>query len=277
MTPLAYRIVKQTWLPLKHREPFDDGAGLLKNGRMDDIHCFEMSDVFVLADDLGYKWHEASKGEDGRYKAAAIDTTFAFLPAPKTWLEWTGDWPGQRQAFLIEEAGDLALCTYVNNRSGLFSYERPMVMQLRAAEEFQIRWDPQSRMRRDEQITFLYRLYAMLALINSPRVIGRRTHPPHKSLAKKFAVGKFPLHAWTEITLEVNRPVKVYFGEASNETHLSGRQALHFCRAYVRIRRGRLEYVSSYWSGDPAIGIKRSRYTIIKTKQPSNANGTANA
>jgi hypothetical protein len=288
MTPLAYRIAKQSWLPLKQREYFDDGAELLKSGAMNDIHCFEMSDVFELADDLAKKWHDASKGENGYYKeGSAVDTTFAFLPAPKTWLEWTGDRKGERQAFLLEcyddddvrpEDRGLALCTYVCNKDGvLFSYERPMILKLRSCEKFEIGWDQKSRLSRAEQITFLHRLYGMLALINSPRVIGRRHHPPHKNLTKNFAVGRFPLHAWTEIKLEVNKPVKVGFGEPSDQSRLSGRAALHFCRAYVRIVRGQLQYVSAYWSGDPAIGIKRSRYAIVRNRQPRTVHGTADA
>lgn len=283
MTPLAYRIAKQSWLPLKQREHFEDGAELLKGRMMDDIHCFDVSDVWELGNDLGYKWHEASKDENGYYKKSpAIDTTFAFLPAPKTWIEWIGDKPSERQAFLLINDDDddtppehrgFAVCFYVNGKeAGLFSYEIPMVLKLRSAENFGIAWSQASRIPKREQISFIYRLYAFLALINSPRVIGRRTHAPHKLLSKHFAVGKFPLHAWTEIKLEVAKPLEIRFGEP-REAWLSGRKALHFCRAYVRIRCGRLEYVSSYWSGDPAIGLKRSRYTVVKPKQPRDAHG----
>ena len=54
-------------------------------------------------------------------------------------------------------------------------------------------------------------LYAALALINSPKVIGRRQHLPHAGLERKLTksmgmTGKFPLHAWTEIFLDIGEP-----------------------------------------------------------------------
>ena len=109
--------------------------------------------------------------------------------------------------------------------------------------------------------------YAELAmiLINSPHIIGRRQHMPHagleRQLTRGLAGGKFPLHAWTEIKLQVAKPVEIDDGEP-HEAHLTGRRALHFVRKHIRIRLGQLEYVSAHWRGDPSIGIKRSRYTV---------------
>ena len=110
-------------------------------------------------------------------------------------------------------------------------------------------------------------IYAQLAmiLINSPHIIGRRKHMPHagleRQLTRGLAGGKFPLHAWTEINLQVAKPVEIDDGEP-HEAHLTGRRALHFVRKHIRIRLGQLEYVSAHWRGDPSIGIKRSRYTV---------------
>jgi hypothetical protein len=109
-------------------------------------------------------------------------------------------------------------------------------------------------------------LLIFLALINTPRIIGRRQHMPHKSLEAKlsrlgFAAGKYPLHAWNEIRLEVGIP-RDLSDEASTEAHLTGRKALHFCRSHIRIRLGRIEIVRAHWRGDAAVGIKRSRYKL---------------
>ena len=110
--------------------------------------------------------------------------------------------------------------------------------------------------------------YALLALINTPRVIGQRTHWPHErlereKLKKLNLVGKFPLRAWTEIILKIaqqdNRT-----GEPSEEHHLTGERCLHFCRTYLRVRLGMIEYVESHWRGNPALGMKRSRYRVEK-------------
>ena len=110
--------------------------------------------------------------------------------------------------------------------------------------------------------------YALLALINTPRVIGQRTHWPHErlereKLKKLNLVGKFPLRAWTEIILKIaqqdNRT-----GEPSEEHHLTGERCLHFCRTYLRVRLGMIEYVEGHWRGNPALGMKRSRYRVEK-------------
>ncbi len=51
---------------------------------------------------------------------------------------------------------------------------------------------------------------AALALINTPRIVGQRTHAPHRGLQKRLLrgrrpIGKFPLRAWTEILLRITR------------------------------------------------------------------------
>ncbi|GLK86659.1 hypothetical protein GCM10017653_47290 [Ancylobacter defluvii] len=109
-------------------------------------------------------------------------------------------------------------------------------------------------------------LTAFLAFINTPRIIGRRQHMPHRSLERKLVaqravVGKFPLHAWTEIKLHVTPPEDLS-DELSHEAHLTGERALHFCRAHLRIRLGKLEVVRGHWRGDAALGIRRSRYVL---------------
>jgi hypothetical protein len=109
--------------------------------------------------------------------------------------------------------------------------------------------------------------YAALALINSPRVIGQRQHMPHEriereKLKQRRLVGKFPVQAWTEIMLTV-APPDARSGEPASEGHLTGDKCLHFCRTHLRARRGRLEYVEGHWRGDPALGIKQSRYRVV--------------
>lgn len=111
---------------------------------------------------------------------------------------------------------------------------------------------------------------ASLALINSPKIIGRKTHLPHAGLQRKLArakgiVGKYPLHAWTELLLEVTPP-KDESGLIEQETTLTGERALHFVRAHLRIVGGKLVRVSAHWRGNAALGIKRTRYSVVPPK-----------
>lgn len=266
MTPFAYSIVKETWLPLKRRR-FADNQNII--ARMSDVHCFEVSDVFELADDLGRKWHDASIGGDGRYVENKIDKHLAFLPAPKTWMEWVGDEPGERIGVLlhqcVKEGKGLALCTVCVSNSERFESIDNLVIALKDHDEFEVRLLENSALSRAVQTTMIHRLYALLAVINTPKIIGRRQHLPHAALeraaSKGLGAGKFPLHVWTEIKLSVSKPIEIDDGDI-HEAHLTGRRALHFCRAHIRIRNGRLEYVTSHWRGDAAIGIKQSRYKL---------------
>jgi hypothetical protein len=104
-----------------------------------------------------------------------------------------------------------------------------------------------------------------LAIVNSPNIVGRRTHPPRKTVARKLSrstganIG--PLHDWHEIKLEVNKPHDADDGEAHADV-LTGKRALHFVRKFIRIRFGKLEYVRAHWRGDASVGIRRGRYVV---------------
>lgn len=109
--------------------------------------------------------------------------------------------------------------------------------------------------------------YAMLALINSPGIIGQRGHYPfgyaeRQILKKAKLIGNFPLRAWTEILLQVTPNPENRSNSASKEMHLTGERCLHYCRTYLRVRLGLLEYVEGHWRGNPALGIRQSRYRV---------------
>jgi hypothetical protein len=50
--------------------------------------------------------------------------------------------------------------------------------------------------------------------------------------------------------------------EPASEGHLTGEKCLHFVRTFLRVRMGQLEYVDAHWRGNPALGMKRSRYRL---------------
>lgn len=266
MTPLAYSIVKQRWLPVRERTLFDQVSLL---DRMADVHCFDVSEVWEIANQLGKRWWD-EMCEDGKLATnyMPVEGTLAFLPAPRTWLEWTTESPGDRIGVLLEEAGELALCAIAAKTGDHFYSVDEFVFPLRssACQKFEMRLNPKAQMSHASQMTLILMMYGFLAMINSPKVIGRRQHMPHRALQKMalkgFAGGRFPLHAWTEVKLHVGKPAEIDNGGV-HEAHLTGRRALHFCRAHIRIRLGRLEYVTSHWRGDPSIGIKQTRYRAV--------------
>lgn len=269
MTPLAQQIANDFARPARQRE-FKDQCDLQR--RILDAHCFDVSEVFDAAADM-------TEGLYARGKTARGVSTF--LPAPKTWLEWRYS-NGAREGVLFEAAkGDKAATArwaFGHNGGELFlsaQFVGELMLDgdgaidqsysiVRALEND---WKDSSR----ENISgWICHMYTLLAMINTPRVIGRRTHTPHVGLQRKLAaargsVGKYPLHAWHEVVLEVSPP-RMHEGEPI-ESHLTGRKAQHFCRAHLRIRCGSLELVSAHWRGDPALGMKQTRYRLTTPAQ----------
>jgi len=274
MTPLAAYLAKQIVARPKHREGIWREPKNIENVRsvLDDIHCFEVTACLGLFAETiaGFK-------RKGMEATEAVFETFAFLPAPKTWIEWLHP-SGNRVAIALEEerASDggalggksVAECTFFDNDGAVnlglistqsgdyYSYGGPQYWPDYIAERAGgVSPTP----------PLLAFGHTMLLLINSPRIIGRRQHMPNVGLERRLTrglgVGKFPLHAWTEILLQVNKPPDIDDGEP-HEAHLTGRRALHFCRKHIRIQNGELVYVRAHWRGDPALGIKRSRYVV---------------
>lgn len=248
MTPLAQKIVRQLTLPIRKRE-VDDNEDVMH--RMDDVHCFDVSEVVELMTELTHRI---------AYEGVSIGPA-AFLPAPKTWIEYDSEW-GRLGWLLIENDDRTEASVYlvvesygrywsIKNESIPLGSTSPF---LSAAENEDDLCDF------DDHGT----IYAALALINSPRIVGRRQHMPHRGLERRLrnssmSPGRFPLHAWTEILLEV----RTTLSDETHEAHLTGKRCLHFCRAHMRVRNGRVEFVSSHWRGDAALGIKRTRYRLV--------------
>lgn len=258
MTPLAQQIVRELTLP-KSKRTIDDRCGLLS--RMDDIHCFEITDVL----DLSLQMLAAIARNGG------MEESLAFLPSPKTWIEWRCR-GGYRVGYLLDGRRDdmRPLTSAAMHIEGqhvvtLSSIERLPLLQNQDGI-FAVSDDQISKWAIATEYSSVGLALGSIPIINTPRIIGRRQHMPHRGLERALVrarsmVGKFPLHAWTEILLRVSPP-KDASGEASNEAHLTGQRALHFCRAHLRIRMGKLERVSAHWRGDAALGIKQSRYRV---------------
>jgi hypothetical protein len=253
-------------------------------------HFFELSDVHELICDL------AEKILQGEMNVGPL----GFLPAEKTWVEWRG--LAGREAFLIEAGRDNKTAVFLSAfeqadytpeqmeemkqrkecsgrlKIGYSIYDENQHLKLyydggqpswTKKQDFSEFKQPEL-LSADEKIAisdwYPCQIFAALSLINSPRIIGRRQHMPHRGLERRLTqkfglTGKFPLRAWTEIKLHVTTP-KDMSSDGLHEAHLTGQKALHFCRAHLRVRLGKLEIVRGHWRGDCSLGIKQSRYKL---------------
>lgn len=257
MTPLAHAIAADSTLPIGKRA-YGDAAQRLQ--LLDGVHFFEVSAVFDAARSLGADF---LRGRD-------LPDVLAFLPAARTWLEWTE--PTGRVGVLLEaELGDASAhirsVALLKDGRLLFPPNGGWLMLGASAGLHGIAYPAAITGVRPKILDAV--LYALLAMVNTPRVIGRRQHMPHAGLQRRLAAslrlpGKYPLHAWHELALEVTPPTPD--GGTLREARLTGGKALHFVRGHLRIRQGRLERVSPHWRGDPALGIKQTRYRLVPPK-----------
>jgi hypothetical protein len=277
MTPLAYELLKDLTTPGAFRVGASKLLGetnFITNRKsfwsaVTAAHFFDLSAVEPLVQDVSTKMREAFDSK------SLFSDRLAFLPAPVTWLEFYFD--GGRETLLLapaaNEPGSAAMSVITKHFSGGWMMMQaggiPLVgsnrVPSRKTKGINAQWQPyELDTPRSDPVVF--RGLAALALINAPRIIGNRQHMPHERIEREKLkslglVGKFPLHAWTEIVLKV-APPDLRTGEPSTEGHLTGEKCLHFVRTFLRVRMGQLEYVDAHWRGNPALGMKRSRYRV---------------
>lgn len=275
MTPLAHEIAADLC-----RSPRERKIARLSFS-LDEFHFFECSQVLdaaiaMTADEWGRE-AELSSGD------------LAFLPADKTWIEFKEG--GARCAFALEinpdktTANVRTILTMEDGRVVEDKDNHQIILKesLLAGVVGGIHTPLSSNVLSDCEILLVSRIddrttqliYVLLAMINTPRHFGRRQHMPHRGLERRLraargGIGRFPLQAWTELSLPVGLP-KDITAAPSAEAHFTGGRALHFVRRHMRVRNGMIEYVKPHWRGDAALGIKQTRYAVVppKSGQPA--------
>jgi hypothetical protein len=265
VTPLYRRLVKRLTLPEKKREPLHDPHGLLAD--LSDVHCFDCGAAIEVAHYL-----LADRDEGGGAAINEVSHGVLFAPARRTWIEcpiW-----GNRSAIFYDaiEGGS----TKAKSISHISDVGRLGIAVCRVAmpngdgdlvqinEDFGRVFDTSAHSAADLSLSAFAHLMAFLAIINTPNIVDRAECQAHKSLAREIAKREgaaFKLHPWHQIKLEIFKPRHISDGEP-HEDVITGRRALHFCRAFIRIRLGRLEHVRSHWRGDPEFGIRQASYKV---------------
>jgi hypothetical protein len=260
MTPLASYLAKQIAARPKHREHAwsnpENLAELRKS--LDDVRCFEVTACLPLLIEVKKAAASSTHALDAMCK------DHVFLPSPRTWIEWIGEKNGNRIALRLEEGKDedgkdtiwvTAFCAQTASVVGEILTNSALCRT----------HDGKTLFTDEEANELLSAAVTALVLINSPRIIGQEKHKPgyglRKHLSQSTETKSFKLQEWTEIKLQVTKPRDIDDGEPHTD-QLTGKRALHFCRKHIRIRLGKLEYVSAHWRGDPAIGIRQSRYVV---------------
>jgi hypothetical protein len=253
MTPLAQALLNDWCRPKRDRKVIDPYR---KSNTLLSAKCFECTELADFVRDI---FGKSAQRQD------VFKTGQVFSPAPVAVLEFKIN--DQRGGFLIEERSDGRLDIfdiYVNGIHPLGVLETSETFQ-RTDSVFKV---VSQNLSLETATVLMQAVACYLCLINTPNLVGKITRLPHAGLQKKIAskrgmVGKFPLHAWTEISLCIDTTGRSVCGENQEvEARLSGQKCLHFVRSFLRWRLGRLERVMAHWRGDSSLGIKRSRYNV---------------
>ncbi|WP_257540605.1 hypothetical protein [Sphingobium sp. CFD-1] len=218
----------------------DDADAMLS--RLREPHCFDLSAVMEFAEIV--------------MKKTPVDVlqTTLFPPAPQTWLEVRGT--HSRSAYFIDQQQDGSLDVF------RFFDDTAFFVANYAQRETRNNLIGEHEYVDDEEVVLTWlAISVFLAIINTPKLVDRRSRHPHKALARELrqsSNSRIQLRPWTEIRLDLNPQEATGEGAA----RISGRKCLHFCRSHIRIQNGKLTIVRPHWRGDSALGVSQSRYVV---------------
>jgi hypothetical protein len=214
------------------------------------------NDVIDLA---GGIVHDAAKLE-----AAA---PYIFLPAVDTWIEWQDQGAGNIGMFFggVGESVTMGRGFFAAHRfkdpedSGdmlLFNYD---------LETYQINHLPHPEMDMHDRAIHAKAtaelkpiIFAILALINSPKIIRSKEIDITRLNKKRASLGRYTFHPHHEVRLNVDkRVISTVKGESDGAS-----KCLHFVRTHLRFvpSQGGYTMVQPHWRGDPALGIRDTHY-----------------
>lgn len=107
-------------------------------------------------------------------------------------------------------------------------------------------------------------LVAILALMNSPKLVRTEEHTLDKFNARRLKRGKYPYFPHHQVYLNVDKhALKVQKGQGDGPE-----RALHFVRAHPRFyvhpryKEASVVIVQPHWRGNPELGIKNPTYNV---------------
>jgi hypothetical protein len=101
---------------------------------------------------------------------------------------------------------------------------------------------------------------AALALINTPRLSDIRDSVLGRLNRKRDLKGLPPIMEHKIVRLRIDRGE---MGIGIQKSATEGR-SLHHVRAFMRIKRGRIEIVRPHWRGNPKFGVIQHRYIAVR-------------
>ena len=190
-----------------------------------------------------------------------------FMPAVQCWFEWPMGAEGDMAIlFSADASGDVR-----EGRAVFYAWrhaeETPAYCPLDVDfENFGIRYAASRRNDAQDPIVVAASvsklkpvILAILALINSPKVIRRDPARLDRLNRKRKAAGRYTFHPHHVVRLNVDKKVVRVGSSAGGD---GATRALHFVRAHLRLWNGSYILVQPHWRGDPQVGIVSPNYEI---------------
>lgn len=99
-------------------------------------------------------------------------------------------------------------------------------------------------------------ILAVMALVNSPKVVKRGFADQAKINKKREARGRYRYHPHHTVTLDIDKKtVRTTAGVG-----VGASKCLHMVRAHLRLVNDHYVLVTPHWRGDPALGIRNTAY-----------------
>lgn len=213
-------------------------------------------------------------------KALEASRPHLFLPAPVTWLEW--ERPTHRVGWLLTghngsiHAGEAVLAISMPGHPiypFFFEFNLPdttrrAVVPVPGGDLAAVRIHNLLRLNErpikgvgDNFWVYIQSLLAALALINTPRIADLQAGPDLSRLNKtRVSRGKEPLVTWRDVHINLDQELT----RTRTGSRGVGITALHFVRAFMRVRLGKVELVRPHHRGNPRNGIVNKRYHVVR-------------
>jgi hypothetical protein len=222
--------------------------------------CFDATAVKDLLRESGTALAFASRREQRKMGPAFIVDIGdrACVPADSVWFECGSDWflaekhPVHGGHVLITDKSTLGAFGYLELEDGVATVTRVLPNGM----EHDLKSPA-----KDAGVRALFYFLAFLAVINSPRVKASPVGT-HKGAdrALRAAVGRYK--GEQHVTVSIDLGAARSSGPGSDGALTTSPRAYHFCRAFTRTRRGKVEHVRAHWRGDPVFGIRISSYRV---------------
>lgn len=213
---------------------------------------------------------------------AAVRRTapYLFLPAFQTWIDLTGEQPaggipGARQGILLIGTGD----TIVSGEALYIAYLRHAPGHeadwggggfLQVGARFDLAngllmrglYPEQTRMFRTaggDLDRLAATVWSAIALLNTPRIAHVLDADLSRLNGARSRHGRVPILEHKLVTIAIDR------GDLGNgaQLHRTDERPLHHVRAFLRLKRGKVELVRPHWRGNPRFGVIVHRYVTM--------------